>query len=136
MKTILAYLLVLIAVNAQALPRKIQSHVCGHEYVEGVKKQTAMAGLMRICLNKRNLPKPFYEADVDSKCAKDYVEGESIEVSFDFDYKLCLYEKNLEETYIANGVKSCANGYSSDEVIFFRDYDEKYPLKICVRNLK
>ena len=136
MKTILAYLLALTAVNTYALPNKIQSHVCGHEYVEGVKKQRAMGGHMWICLNKKRLPKPAYEADVSSKCAKDYVEGETVELSFDFDYKLCLYEKTLEETYIASGAKPCANGYSSDEVYFFKDYDERYPLKICVRDLK
>lgn len=134
MKTILAYLLALTAVNTYALPSKIQSHVCGHEYVEGVRKQRAMGGHMWICLNKKRLPKPEYEADVSSKCAKGYVEGETIELSFDFDYKLCLFEETLSDSYIASGYKSCARGYSSDDFVFYNDYNEKYPLKICVRN--
>jgi hypothetical protein len=131
MKIIITLLLVLTASESFASPAKVLSQVCGHKYVEGVRKERPNGQVVRECLNKRSLPKE-YEADIGSRCASEYIEGDWRFSSNGFHYKSCIHESILDNIYITYEKNSCTKGYSSDEVISYFAFDFSY--KVCVRD--
>lgn len=131
MKIIITLLLALTTSQSFAFPAKVLSQVCGHKYVEGVRKERPNGQVVRECLNKRNLPK-HYEADVGSKCAANYAEGEWNFSSNGFHYKECMHKSTLDEVYSTYEKNTCIDGFSSDGVSSFYEFD--FPYIICVRN--
>lgn len=131
MKLILTSLLVLMSSQGITSPAKVLSQVCGHKYVEGVRKERPNGQVVRECLNKRTLPKE-YEADIGSRCAPRYVEGDWHFSSNGFHYKSCVHKSIVGEVYSTYEKNSCARGYASDRVVSYFEFD--FPYIICVKN--
>ena len=132
MKLILTVFLVFITNKghaiAQSMNDDVYSQICGYEYVKGTKAQFPNGQLKWHCLSKDNLPER-YETDIDNTCFGTYTEGKWYYSSNNLHYKECILTESLNTDYPTFRLNSCAEGYTTDNVVSFRDV--LFAHKVC-----